>query len=100
MKSPTPLSTRIKFSASVVFAAMVALTAFVWPLFLACTPAQRSVVRSVVDATEKECPDAMTVDECLRRLGLALGPTAAPSASPTSLASALPTAAATAMVAP
>jgi hypothetical protein len=55
-----------------------------------CTPRQRTVLRTVIDTVEQVCPDAMTVEECLRRADLALAPTASPSAEPSAVASSEP----------
>jgi len=98
--SPLTLTAKFKFTASIVVGALLFGALLAWPLLLSCTPGQRSIVRSVVDATEQECPTAMTVEECLRRLGLALAPTASPSASPLLAPTVSPTASASAMVEP
>lgn len=50
------------YGSTLVFAAGAA--AIILTLF-ACTPQQRSIVRSVVDLVDEVCGDADTVDSCL-----------------------------------
>jgi hypothetical protein len=47
------------------FFVLMGMLLFVPFLMNGCTPAQRSVVRSVVDIIEEVCGDKDTVDQCL-----------------------------------
>ena len=49
----------------VLFMAFLGLLLFIPMLVSGCTPAQRSVIRSVVDVIEEVCGDGDSVDVCL-----------------------------------